>query len=245
MFVDDSGNTRPHRASARGVGVHVLSGMIVHERGLHGARAAINATKRRLFAGPDPERVELHAYDVWNGRGEFSGAQSLNFEKKKEVFSTTVDAIAGSVATLISVVIWKNRLPSGMDGPRIRALSWGLLAERFEAYLNDAGGGDLGLVISDQSTRTNEEGIRAAFRVAKTRFGRHRGRRHLVMEDVFFKDSRREPLIQGADATAYIIQKQCHGDASFAGWFDDLKASMWKFRGRLQGFGIKDYPDPR
>ena len=31
MFVDDSGSTRPHRAAASGISVHILSGLVVHE----------------------------------------------------------------------------------------------------------------------------------------------------------------------------------------------------------------------
>ena len=65
------------------------------------------------------------------------------------------------------------------------------------------------------------------------------------MDDVVFKDPRREPLIQGADIAAYVLQKCCYGDPSFTGWLDGLKACMWRRGGEVHGFGIKDYPDPR
>ena len=65
------------------------------------------------------------------------------------------------------------------------------------------------------------------------------------MEDVIFKDSRREPLLQGVDVVAYVLQKRCHGDPTFLGWPDDLDACMWRRGGEVHGFGIKDYPDPR
>lgn len=158
MFVDDSGSTRPHRAGARERGtVHVLGSMIVHEHDLHNARLAINDAKRDLFAGSDPGGWELHAYDVWNNRGDFSGEdRSRNLAKKKEVFSRAVEGIVRSGATLASVVVWKSRLPGGLGSTRIRALAWRLLVERFEAYLGAGGGVDLGTVISDESNPATE-----------------------------------------------------------------------------------------
>lgn len=246
MFVDDSGDTRPHRAGARGGSVHILSGLIVHERDLHGARESINNAKRKLFAGFDPDSWELHAYDVWNNKGDFSGeSRSLNLEKKKEAFSRAVMGIAESGATLVSVVIWKNLLPAGQGSQRIRALSCRLLVERFEAYLEAKGGENLGMVVSDASTRTAEAEIKEAFRDTTARIGLHKRRRGLVLKYVVFDDSRNEPLIQGADAAAYILQKHCYRDPSFAGWFDALRQSMWRQGGNVHGFGIKNYPDPR
>ena len=244
MFVDDSGDTRPRRAGTRrGGSVHILSGMIVHERDLHGARTAIHSAKRDLFARSSPESWELHAYDVWNNRGGFSGTdRSLNLAKKIEVFSRAVEGIAQSGATLANVVIWKDQLPAGLNSLRIRALSWRLLVERFEAYLDIKGGKDLGMVISDASNRTTEAEIKSALREPEARIGRHKSRRSMVVEYVVFMDSRSEPLIQGADTVAYILQKRCHGDPSFAEWFDALRPSMWEQGGNIQGFGIKDYP---
>ena len=242
MFVDDSGNTRPHRRGSGGASVHVLCGMIVHECFLHSARLTIDNAKRGVFPGLDPGDWELHAYDVWNNRGEFSGeGHGLNLEKKQKVFSKAVGAIAASGAALVGVAVWKNRLRGGPDGPRIRTISWGLLAERFEAYLRSKGGGNLGLIISDASNGSNEEGIRTALRVAVAGVGRHKKPKRLVMDDVIFKDSRREQLIQGADMSAYVLQKRCHGDPSFSGWFARLEACMRRQSGDARG--LKEHPD--
>lgn len=226
--------------------MHILSGIIVHERIFHCARAAIDEVKLDLFAGLDPDSWELHAYDMWNSRGDFSGDdRSLNLAGKREVFSKAVEGIAGLGVTLVSIVVWKDRLPDGLSSLRIRALSWRLLVERFEAYLRARGGEDLGVVVSDASNRTTEAEIKRALKAPEARIGRHKSRRSLVLEDVFFWDSRTEPLIQGADMVAYILQKHCRGDPSFAGWFDALKPCMWRQGGSIHGFGIKNYPDPR
>lgn len=242
MFVDDSGNTRPHRAGSSGISIHVLCGIIVHESALHGARARINEVKQAVFAGADPDGWELHAYDVWNNRGNFAGAgHNLNLAKKRNVFSKTVGAITASDVALAGVVVWKNRLPASFESPRIRALSWGLLTERFEAYLDSRGGRNMGLVISDASNSANEAGIKAALRAAGTRIGRHKKRKSLAMDDVIFKDSRREPLIQGADMAAYILQKRCHGDPSFSDWSTELEEYMQRQEGGVRGF--KRYPN--
>ena len=246
MFVDDSGNTRPHRAGSRGISVHILSGLVVHEYDMDDARDAIDDVKRGLFPGSDPHKKELHAYDVWNNRGDFSGAgHALDLVKKKEVFSKTVGAVAASGASLINVIIWKNLLSGDFDGPRIRETAWNLMTERFEAYLDDRGGRDLGLIISDASGGANEAGIRRAIRSSESGIGRRRMRRSRVMEDVIFKDSRGEPLLQGVDVVAYVLQKRCHGDPTFLGWPDGLDACMWRRGGGVHGFGVKNYPDPR
>ena len=246
-FVDDSGSTRPYRAGTRGSGrVHILSSLIVHERDLCGARAAINDAKRDLFAVSDPESLELHTYDIWNSSGDFSGdARSLNLERKNEVLSRAVGGIAESGGTLVSVVVWKDRLPDGLTSSRIRTISWRLLVERFEAYLATQGGGDLGMIFSDASNRTTEAEIMDALRETDARIGLHKRHRSLVLEDMIFKDSRREPLLQAADVVAYILHKRCRDDPSFAGWFETLKQSMWSEGGSIYGFGIKNYPDPR
>ena len=246
MFVDDSGNTRPHRAGADGVSVHILSSLVVHEHCMGGARDAIDDAKRDIFAGSNPRGKELHAYDMWNNRGHFSGAgRGLDLAKKKGAFSRTVGAIAGSGASLVSVVVWKNLLHGGFGGPRIRALAWRLLAERFEAYLAYRGGRDLGLIISDSSGGANEAGIRDALAAVSAGIGRRGRYRSRVMEDVIFKDSRRDLLIQGADVAAYVIRKHCYGDPLFASWHAGLEACMWSIGGRVNGLGIKNYPVPR
>lgn len=221
--------------------MHVLCGMIVHERLLHGARAAIGSAKRDAFPELDPGSWELHAYDVWNNRGKFAGDDhGLNLEKKRKVFSKAVEAITTSGAALVGVVVWKNRLRGGPDGSRIRTLSWGLLAERFEAYLDSKGGENLGLIVSDASNDAGEEGIREALRAAVAGIGRHKRPLRLVMEDVIFKDSHREHLVQGADVSAYILQKRCYGDASFSRWFGNLEACMWRRDGDTRG--LKEHP---
>ena len=51
--------------------------------------------------------------------------------RKREIFSRMVEAIVGSGASLLSVVVWKNRLQGGLDGPCTRALARRLPEERF------------------------------------------------------------------------------------------------------------------
>ena len=107
------------------------------------------------------------------------------------------------------------------------------------------GGRDLGLIISDSSGGANEAGIRDALAAVSAGIGRRGRYRSRVMEDVIFKDSRRDLLIQGADVAAYVIRKHCYGDPLFASWHAGLEACMWSIGGRVNGLGIKNYPVPR
>ena len=226
--------------------MHILSGLIVHEHDLDGARAAVNDAKRDILAGLDPKSWELHAYHMWNNRGDFSGEdRRLDLAGKRGALSRAVEGIAGSGGTLVSIVVWKDRLPAGRGARRTRALSWRLLLERFEAYLEERGGGDLGVVVSDASNPTVEAEIERAIQESEARAGRRKGGHGLVLDCVIFKDSRREPLIQAADAAAYILQRRCGGDSSFEEWFDALCQIMWKRGGSIRGSGIKHYPASR
>ena len=131
MFVDDSGKTRPHRAGSGGISVHILAGPVVHESGIDAAGDEIDDAKRAIFAGSDPVKWELHAYDVWNNRAHSLARSMPSALRKREIFSRMVEAIVGSGASLLSVVVWKNRLQGGLDGPCTRALARRLPEERF------------------------------------------------------------------------------------------------------------------
>lgn len=242
MFVDESGTTQISGAATPDDVVYMHCGLIVHASSVHKARAAVDRAKRELFRGKDPMKWELHGYEVWRSRGRFAEDLCIpDRAKRLEVFARTAKAIRESGAVLVGVIIRKDRLPSGQRDPL--KLSWRLLVERFEQYLADHGGGERGNIIADASGHGTEGKILRQMRHMSIGIGRHRVRPVLVSKDVIFVDSLSEPLVQAADIAAYIMHKHCHGDALFGSLFDALVPSMWRRDGKLEGFGIKHYPD--
>lgn len=242
MFVDESGNPRVREAGARDDGIYIQSGLIVRADEVHRARAAVDKAKREMFRGKDPMNWELHGYDVWRGTGQFrNDLPPLDNREKLAVFTRTVGAIEESGAVLVSVIIWKNRMPS--ERHNLLRLAWRLITDRFGQYLADRGGGEAGQIIADASSRGTEAKIRDVVREMSERMSLYRHRPVLVLGDVRFVDSASEPLVQAADMAAYIMHKHCRKDALIGGCFDALVPCMWQRGGEIRGFGITHRPD--
>lgn len=74
MPVGSFGSAGPHRAGARGVGVHALGGMIVHERGLRGAGPPSAQPSAAPSPVLDPRAwICMHACHVRNGPASAPG----------------------------------------------------------------------------------------------------------------------------------------------------------------------------
>ena len=242
MFVDESGHPLMRMVHHGDDGIYILCGLIVDADDVHRARAAVDRTKRDLLRGRDSQKWELHGYKIWRGRGRFADDLYMpDSDKKIEMFTRTIRAIKESGATLVSVIISKNRLPSGQY--KLLNLSWKLITERFEHYMACHGDGDHGEIIADASSRGTEDKIRNLLRKVSVGIGRHQRNPALVSTDVRFVNSASDSLVQAVDMAAYIIHKHCRGDVLFKGLFDDLVPCMWHHDGILEGYGIKHYPD--
>lgn len=242
MFVDESGSPLIPRVGARSGDIFLQCGLIVHAANVHEARAAVDRAKRELFGDKDPMKWELHAYEIWRGRGRFSkDLRITDTDEKLKVFARSVRAIQESKAVLVSVIIRKDRLTSGHRD--LLKLSWMMITERFEQYLANHGDGEHGVIIADASGRGTESKIANLMLDMSIGMGRRRGRPTLVSTDVDFVNSLDEPLVQAADMAAYITHKSYRGYALFKGLFDALVPCMWQHNGKLEGFGIKHYPD--
>ena len=158
MFVDESGTAQIRRAAARTDAFYIRCGLIVHMDDVHRARAAVDRAKRELFRGKDTMKWELHGYEIWRSKGRFAADMRIPDSRKPAVFIRTVEAINESGAVLVTVIIRKNRLASKRNS--LLKLSWRLIAERFEQYLADCGGGERGNIVADASERGTEAKIR-------------------------------------------------------------------------------------
>ena len=244
MFVDESGTAQIRRAAARTDAFYIRCGLIVHMDDVHRARGAVDRTKRELFSGKDTMKWELHGYEIWRGRGRFAHDLHIpRLDEKLKVFARTVEAIEESGAVLTSVIIDKNRLPSGRHN--LLKLSWRMITESFEEYLAYRGDGEHGNIVADASRRGTEAKIGRLLQDMHVGTGRPRGPLVLVSKDMRLVNSLSEPLVQAADMAAYIMHKHYAGNALFGGQFDALMPCMWQRDGNLEGFGITHYPDRR
>ncbi len=241
MFVDESGSARVSADPSRNDDVYIQTGLIVHADDVHRARAAIDRVKRELSKGKDTKDWELHGYEVRRDKGAFAADLRVSDrEERLTAFTSTIKAIKESEAVLISVIIWKNRLPPGQHN--LLRTSWRLLTERYGQYLASCGGGEVGKIVADSSSRGTEAKIRGVLQEISKRRARIGSRLVLVSDYVRFVDSRSEPLVQAVDMVTYAIRRYCRNDASFKGCFEALAPSMWQRDGKIDGFGINYYP---
>lgn len=244
MFVDESGTTSiSETAATHGDVAYIQCGLIVQADDVHRARAAVDRAKRELFKGVDTMKWELHGYEIWRSKGKFAAQMRIPDSEKIPVFARIVKALEESESVLVSVIIWKDRLPPGQHN--LLKISWRLIIERFEQYLADQGRGECGSIIADASGRGTEAKIKSLLKDVYVWQRKRRSHPVLASTDVGFVDSLDEPLVQAADMAAYIMHKHCRGDDSFRGLFDALVTRIWQCDGRVEGFGIKHYPDRR
>lgn len=228
MFADGSGSGKAADPS-RDPGFYVLSGVVVHESDLQRLQDDIASLKRYLFPGTNPNELELHAQEIWNSNGLFrSDKYGLALEGKMRIFDRTVDLASCSNIKIINVIIDKS-LDVGMDGrhwPLER--SWIDLVKGFKRYLSTTSGAEYGLIMADSCDRVSEQLIaKAVYRTAR-RYGTG-GRRPPVLDGVFFRDSRLEPVIQLADMIGYMVHKREKGDAAFSGWNGRLECNTYGY----------------
>ena len=197
--------------------------MVVHESNLQRLQDDIARLKQSLFPNVKPNELELHAHEIWHDYGPFSpGNLGPKLEEKRWIFNRVVDLACDSNIWLINVIIDKS-LGVGM-GRRHWPLerSWIDMVKAFRQHLSIKKGAEYGLIIADASERMSERLIaKTVYRTAR-RYGTGH-RRSLVLDGVFFRDSRLESVIQLADMVAYVIHRYMKGDAAFAEWYGRLQ----------------------
>ncbi len=241
LYVDSSGQTKMNRNSHDSK-LYILSGVIVPEKDWKTIEENITTLKKKIFPDLNPERWELHAYEIWNSEGFFANkSMRINFAKKQRIFSNVIDLICNSEITLINVVIFKNKMQDWhiMDSPLKQ--SWTFLVKNFEHFLKlQQNKFNNGLIISDSSQKVPESEISEAVQKL-TMNGPLQCAKH-VIECPIFMESRLHNLIQLADMIAYIISKHYRCDTQFKNWFERLKLKMYQPNGKLHELGIKEFP---
>ena len=243
LFVDGSGNTRI-KHKVRGNGFYVLGGVIVHEKDWRVVEAKIIKLKKELLPDLGPNKWELHAYDIWNNEKDFSKLEfNLNFKKKKEIFSKTVEFVCKSTEIkLINIIVLKDNLQEKYAIPKAKEYSWKNMVEKFDHFLKyQEKTTNNGLMFVDSDQRIPEKEIKSIL-WNTVRYGIKSHKIHHVMEDPIFIESHLKNLIQLSDMIAYIIHRAYLDRDEFKVWLEKLKPSMYQPNGNLASFGLKEFP---
>ena len=139
------------------------------------------------------------------------------------------------------MVMLKDKMKEGYRSPAVMKYSWTFIAERFGHFLvQKPEGPNNGLLLIDASRKNPESDIRRAVQKTIKGGGVWKGIDH-VIEQPIFVESHTHNLIQLADMIAYVALKHYKGDSNSEGLFE-TKPKMYRFGGRLEGFGLKEFP---
>lgn len=241
LYADSSGRTRIRQDERNSL--YITVGVIVHERDWRSIASKISEMKRKTFPELDPREWELHASDIWNNRDFFASRRlGLNQAKKLDIFSRTANLARWSNITIVGVVMFKDKMKERYRSPAVTEYSWLFVTERLEHFLvQKPEGTNNGLLFIDASQKNTEADIRRAVRKAIKDGGIWKGVDH-VIEQPIFVESHTHSLTQLADMIAYVILKHYKGDSKFEGLFEMLKSKMYRADGKLDGFGLKEFP---
>ena len=239
LYADGSGDTKMKRDWANGL--YVLSGVIVHESRLRTVENDIVALKRSVLPHLDPRDWELHAHELWNNSGFFKADMGLDFSKKTEIFERVANTTRRSDVTLLTVVVFKDRIPSRRSASKLTENVWTFVGERFEHFLKRVpGGADTGMIFMDSSDKISESEIRNT--IEKMTRDTPRQRIEHIMRETAFVRSDEHLTIQLADMAAYIVNRHYKGDSRFNEWFETIMAKAYAPSERVRNYGIKEFP---
>lgn len=235
LYVDESGQTKIKQKSHNNW--YILSGVLVHEKDWKSIESELDKAKQELLPNIHPREWEFHAHDIWNDKEFFANKElGLSLAKKEEVFSRVVEVVCESKITIISAIIFKDRLMHRRDSEVMRR-SWNLLVGRFERFLRQMPiQTNNGLIFMDSSQKTPEMEIRD---IVRKLVGGSRRDSHHIHENPIFVESHMWNLIQMADMVAYVINKHYRNDPRFEKWFKSLVPKMYHSGGKLYGYGIE------
>jgi len=218
-YVDESGS----RTGARGEpGRFVLACIAGSPAAIARLAESIRRLKLELVPRIDPADWELHAGDMFHGRGG-SPLGSMTTEEKMSVMRKVVGIVCDSDVALFGISITRSgTVKRNTTDARLAERTTKLLVERL-GWLAEAQGTVTTLrIISDNVP----EGHRLAMERAMCRqAARPRlpyGRERTVIK-IEFVDSRSSATIQAVDSIAYAINRCLGGDAAFGGLFDDIR----------------------
>jgi hypothetical protein len=195
LYIDDSGSaSNPNEA------YFVLGGVSVFERGIyHLIKAADDCVKG--FGLDAPDDVELHATDIYGGRGQ--PWRTFRERSERERFLRCVGSVLianNRAVTLFAVAVNK----AAVSPEDCVELAFEEISNRFNLFLqrnnNRNGEQQRGLIVMDESRHKEPlQSLARTFRVSGSRWGKFRN----LAEVPLFVDSKSTRIVQLADYVAW------------------------------------------
>ena len=185
---DSSGRTKIKQGGhTRHDILYITVGVIVDEKDRNSITSNISEMKRETIPELDPHKWELHASDIWNNSGFFADRhQGLNRTKKLDIFSRTTNLACRSDITIVSVVMFKDKMKDRYRSPAVTEYSWMFVTERFEHFLaQKPEGTNNGLLFIDASQKNPQEDTRKAVLSAIKDGGLWKGIDHIIEQPIF------------------------------------------------------------
>lgn len=97
--------------------MYILAGVAVDGRDMASLARAASDAKESTGVNRGAGGWEIHAHDIWNIAGPFSGRSTmLGVQQKRAVFSSMVDVIGSPRVGLVPVVVDKRNCKGGSGG---------------------------------------------------------------------------------------------------------------------------------
>jgi len=227
-YIDESGSGLK---SEKGPNRFVLACVAGSTDALGELEEKIRRLKLDLVPGADPAKWELHAGDMFHGRGG-SPLGSMSTQQNMRVMRQIIDIVCGCNVVLFNIIVTGARMRrKRVTDAKIAEHATSLLVERLGRFAAERGDGVTLRMVSDNVVERNRLAMRRALVRWKARQPAPLGG-NLQVTEIAFMDSRSSALVQVADAIAYIINRHAGGDALFDEMFGLVESKAWRHHGR-------------
>ena len=241
FYIDESGTANLKDQQGR---FFVLTAFGVKLTKWRDIEQSLEDLKARFFPGIAPHDVEIKGSALRARRGAF---KDLTEQERDEIIKALIRLIEVLDDVFITaVVIDKCRLRSAYHTPRDPYdLAFEYLVERIQFFLQDAD--DHGVLVMDSrgSNGSLDQGdlrmlaLLRAFQRWATGFQQITR----IVEQPFFVDSHFSVGVQLADFISYAVYRCFDRNSPWEGWMPLIQSKFRRVHGRLDGRGLKIFPD--
>lgn len=247
MYIDESGDTIP--LSQKGKKFLVLTGCIIHENNIPKIENKFREIKRKYYQNSDIEIKSNFLRYANPDLDEYSPLKLNSRQKYNDLEAEITDLLKNIDITLYSVVIDKESYWSQYPSQNPYHIAYIFLLERFQKFLKQ--NNSLGISIIDPREGQTEKHF-----MGNELSGLHEKMRHQdgsiwkkcpnVIEKLLFSQSDQTIGIQISDLYCYPIYHMFEYNKKTGNYwrFDELSLpKLYKFNGKIDGFGLKFFPD--